>query len=95
MGFQLHETMYGKNFFEHQLPSLINALKKIAKSKTATGVIPTIPTSFFQNSGNKKSRLFQAFLLKETASSSPEPSFGQYKYTTFPFTCHRHFVGVL
>ena len=43
MGFQLHETMYGKNFFEHQLPSLINALEKIAKSKTATGVIPTIP----------------------------------------------------
>lgn len=43
MGFQLHETMYGKNFFEHQLPSLINALEKIAESKTATGVIPTIP----------------------------------------------------
>lgn len=43
MGFQLHKTMYGKNFFEHQLPSLINALEKIAKSKTATGVIPTIP----------------------------------------------------
>ena len=43
MGFQLHETMYGKNFFEHQLPSLINALEKIAKSKIATGVIPTIP----------------------------------------------------
>lgn len=43
MGFQLHETMYGKNFFEHQLPSLINAFEKIAESKNAAGAIPTIP----------------------------------------------------
>ena len=30
MGFQLHETMYGKNFFEHQLPALIRAINRLA-----------------------------------------------------------------
>ena len=43
MGFQLHETMYGKNFFEYQLPSLIKALEKIAESKNTTGAVPTTP----------------------------------------------------
>lgn len=30
MGFQLHETMYGKRFFEHQLPALIGAINRLA-----------------------------------------------------------------
>ena len=30
MGFQLHETMYGKRFFENQLPSLIRAINRLA-----------------------------------------------------------------
>lgn len=30
MGLQLHETVYGKNFFEHQLPSLIKAINRVA-----------------------------------------------------------------
>jgi len=30
MGLQLHETVYGKNFFEHQLPSLIKAINRLA-----------------------------------------------------------------
>ena len=29
---QFHETMYGKRFFEGQLPKLINALQSIAES---------------------------------------------------------------
>ena len=33
MGLQLHETIYGKNFFEHQLPSLINAINRVADVK--------------------------------------------------------------
>lgn len=35
MGFQLHETMYGKNLFEHQLPALINALERTADTNEA------------------------------------------------------------
>jgi len=30
MGLQLHETVYGKNFFEYQLPSLIKAINRVA-----------------------------------------------------------------
>lgn len=30
MGLQLHETVYGKNFFEYQLPSLIKAINRMA-----------------------------------------------------------------
>ena len=30
MGFQLHETMYGKRSFENQLPSLIRAINRLA-----------------------------------------------------------------
>lgn len=29
---QLHETMYGKRFFDSQLPALIKALERIAKA---------------------------------------------------------------
>ncbi len=43
MGLQFHETMYGKTFFEHQLPRLTKAIEKLAESKNATGAIPTIP----------------------------------------------------
>lgn len=35
MGLQLHETVYGKNFFEYQLPSLIKALNRIADALEA------------------------------------------------------------
>ena len=30
MGLQFHETVYGKNFFNHQLPQLSKALTRIA-----------------------------------------------------------------
>ena len=30
MGFQLHETVYGKIFFESQLPELIRAIDRVA-----------------------------------------------------------------
>lgn len=43
MGFQLHETMYGKNFFEGQLPRLTKAIEKLAESKNTTETIPVIP----------------------------------------------------
>ena len=33
MGFQLHETVYGKRFFEGQLPSLIKAINRLADAK--------------------------------------------------------------
>ena len=29
---QFHETMYGKRFFDSQLPALIKALERIAKA---------------------------------------------------------------
>ena len=32
MGVQFHETMYGKRFFEHQLPKLIQAIENLSKS---------------------------------------------------------------
>lgn len=32
MGLQLHETMYGKNFFEQQLPQLTEAIEKLTES---------------------------------------------------------------
>lgn len=43
MGLQFHETMYGKTFFEHQLPRLTKAIEKLAESKNATETIPIIP----------------------------------------------------
>ena len=43
MGLQFHETMYGKTFFEHQLPRLTKAIEKLAESKNETGSIPVIP----------------------------------------------------
>ena len=43
MGLQFHETMYGKNFFECQLPKLTRAIEKLAESKTNTGGIPEYP----------------------------------------------------
>ncbi|MBO5019783.1 MAG: hypothetical protein J6D52_03860 [Clostridia bacterium] len=30
MGLQFHETVYGKNFLEYQLPSLIKAINRVA-----------------------------------------------------------------
>lgn len=32
MGLQFHETVYGKNFFNHQLPKLSKALTRIANA---------------------------------------------------------------
>lgn len=32
MGLQFHETMYGKNFFEQQLPQLTEAIEKLTES---------------------------------------------------------------
>lgn len=43
MGLQFHETVYGKNFFEHQLPMLTRAIEKLAESKNTTDTIPVIP----------------------------------------------------
>lgn len=34
MGLQFHETVRGKNFFEYQLPKLIEAIEKLAESKS-------------------------------------------------------------
>lgn len=33
MGLQFHETGYGKRFFDHQLPELINAINRLADTK--------------------------------------------------------------
>ena len=35
MGLQFHETVYGKRFFENQLPALINAINRLADVKLA------------------------------------------------------------
>lgn len=35
MGIQFHETVYGKRFFEDQLPSLIQAINRLADVKKA------------------------------------------------------------
>ena len=43
MGLQFHETMYGKTFFEHQLPRLTKAIEKLAESKNTTETISVIP----------------------------------------------------
>ncbi|MDO5123117.1 MAG: hypothetical protein Q4D44_00440 [Eubacteriales bacterium] len=43
MGLQFHETMYGKNFFEHQLPKLTRAIEKLAESKTNQDNMPKHP----------------------------------------------------
>lgn len=43
MGLQLHETVYGKNFFEHQLPALTRAIEKLAESKSVKETIPSTP----------------------------------------------------
>lgn len=43
MGLQFHETVYGKNFFEHQLPMLTRAIEKLAECRNTTDTIPVIP----------------------------------------------------
>ena len=43
MGLQFQETMYGKTFFEHQLPRLTKAIENLAESKNTQGSIPVIP----------------------------------------------------
>lgn len=43
MGFQLHETEYGKRFFGHQLPALIKAIEKLADSKKNQETVPLYP----------------------------------------------------
>lgn len=40
MGFQFHETAYGKRFFDSQLPALINALNRLADTKQAELTTP-------------------------------------------------------
>lgn len=40
MGIQFHETMYGKRFFESQLPALINAINRLADVKQAEQQVP-------------------------------------------------------
>ena len=32
MGLQLHETVYGKNFFEYQLPKLTEAIESLSEN---------------------------------------------------------------
>ncbi len=32
MGFDFHQTVYGKRFFDAQLPSLINAINRLAEA---------------------------------------------------------------
>lgn len=32
MGLQLHETVYGKNFFEYQLPKLTEAIENLSEN---------------------------------------------------------------
>lgn len=36
MGLQFYETVRGKNFFEYQLPRLIEAIEKLAESKSGS-----------------------------------------------------------
>lgn len=40
MGPQLHETPYGKSFFGHQLPALINAINRLADALEAQNKAP-------------------------------------------------------
>lgn len=41
MGLQFHETMYGKNFFEHQLPRLTKAIEKLADQNNKQETVPS------------------------------------------------------
>ncbi len=43
MGFQFHETAYGKRFFDSQLPALIKALNRLADAKQAGQPTPFPP----------------------------------------------------
>ena len=40
MGIQFHETVYGKRFFESQLPALINAINRLADVKQPEQRVP-------------------------------------------------------
>lgn len=46
MGLQFHETVYGRNFFEDQLPRLTKAIEKLAEAMTPTAEQP-------ENTGNR------------------------------------------
>ena len=44
MGFQFHETVYGKNYYEHQLPQLIKELHTIGEAlgpRNEKGIVPS------------------------------------------------------
>lgn len=43
MGLQFYETVRGKNFFEYQLPRLIEAIEKLAETKTNTETVLSDP----------------------------------------------------
>ena len=53
---EFHETMYGKRFFEHQLPSLIRALNRIADNQesalTGKNTVSTSRSNTVVNSAN-------------------------------------------
>ena len=44
MGFQFHETVYGKNYYEHQLPQLIKELHTIGDALNARNEKSIVPT---------------------------------------------------
>lgn len=47
MALQFHETVWGKNFFEFQLPSLIKALTRIADNMERTALKVAKPTKVY------------------------------------------------
>lgn len=54
MGLQFHETRYGKDFFEHQLPRLTKAIEKLAESKKDEKTIPVYPFSLANEETSKR-----------------------------------------
>ena len=59
---EFHDTMYGKSFFENQLPSLIRALNRIADNQeTALSGRNTVPSSTNSTVTESESRIYVCY----------------------------------
>lgn len=84
MGLQFHETVYGKRFFDSQLPALINALNRIADQKQAEKEKPAVPFPLADAATRerlkavmadpKKAEAFAQAFFNELASDDESPS---------------------
>ena len=84
MGFQFHETVYGKRYYEYQLPQLIKELHTIGEalgSRNEKGIVPSSTLTEEQRirlqaimEDEEKSEAVANFLLEQIRTDDEPPS---------------------